>query len=167
MAVTVVSNPLVSPNVISVSYPAIIELTSTIYGTANVTQFRYVAEVTASGSAIGSKYTVPVAPSASNGYFDVSELFKLALKLSHIEYAASGDEITTITGPWRQLELPNVTFTVQIKEQYYLSGVFTTNAGSLLTLSPAVGGRIPQHIFGVTRIGINTTAFQISFHIQD
>jgi len=138
MAVTVTSNPPVSPNVISASYPAIIEMTSTVYGTANVTQFRYLAEVTASGSAIGSKYTVPVAPSASNGYFDVSELFKLALKLSHIEYAASGDEITTITGPWRQLELPNVTFTVQIKEQYYLSGVFTTNAGSLLTF---VAGR--------------------------
>jgi hypothetical protein len=47
MAVTVASNPPVSPNVISASYPAIIELTSTVYGTANITQFRYVAEISA------------------------------------------------------------------------------------------------------------------------
>ena len=137
MAVTVTSNPPVSPNVISVSYPAIIEMTSTVYGTANVTQFRYLAEVTAGGSAVGSKYTVPVAPSASNGYFDVSELFKLALKLSHLAYGKT-TEITKESWALAQAEAANITFTVQIKEQYYLSGVFTTNTGSLLTF---IGGR--------------------------
>jgi hypothetical protein len=137
MAVTVASNPPVSPNVISVSYPAIIELTSTIYGTANVTQFRYVAEVTAGGSAIGTKYTVPVDPTASNGFFDVSELFKLAIKLGHLAYGKT-TEITKESWALAQTEDSNVVFTVQIKEQYYLSGVFTTNTGSLLTF---VAGR--------------------------
>jgi len=132
MAVTVTSNPPVSPNVISVSYPAIIKMTSTVYGTANVTQFRYLAEVTASGSAVGTKYTVPVAPSGSIGYFDVSELFKLALKLGILAYGKT-TEITKEVLPRKQSEAPNITFTVQIKEQYYLSGVFTTNTGSLLT----------------------------------
>jgi len=137
MAVTVVSNPSVSPNVISVSYPAVIELTSTIYGTANVTQFRYVAEVTAGGSAVGTKYTVPIDGTASNGFFDVSELFKLAVKLSRLAYGKT-TEITKEAWPLAQLEDTNITFTVQIKEQYYLSGVFTTNTGSLLTF---IGGR--------------------------
>ena len=137
MAVTVIANPQVSPNVISVSYPAIIEMTSTIYGTANVTQFRYVAEVTAGGSAIGTKYTVPTDGTASNGTFDVKELFKLAIKLSHLAYGKT-TEITKELWALAQAEDSNVVFTVQIKEQYYLSGVFTTNSASLLTF---VAGR--------------------------
>lgn len=134
MAVTVIANPTVSPAVISASYPAIIEMTSNIYGTANVTQFRYLAEVTAGGSAIGSKYTVPIEGTASNGFFDVSELFKLALKLSRYQWATTTD-ITKLLAiaPSQQAEYPNITFTVQIKEQYYLSGVFTTNSAALLT----------------------------------
>jgi len=136
MAVTVITNPSISPNVISASYPAILEMTSNIYGTANVTQFRYVAEV-AYLSALGTKYTVPTDPTASNGTFDVSELFKIVLKLSRYQWATTTD-ITKITWPIQQAEYPNVTFTVQIKEQYYLSGVFTTNSAALLTF---VAGR--------------------------
>lgn len=138
MAVSVISNPPVSPNVISASYPSVIEMTSTIYGTANVTQFRYLAEVTAAGSAIGSKYTVPTDATASNGVFDVFQLFKLAIKLSRFQYGSTVNEITKALWPIPQAEAANVTFTVQIKEQYYLSGVFTTNTGPLLTF---VAGR--------------------------
>jgi hypothetical protein len=138
MAVTVTSNPPVSPNVISASYPAVITLTSTVYGTANITQFRYVAEISAAGSPVGTKYTVPDNPTTSLGRFDVSEIFKLALTLGILAYGKTS-EITRENLPRKQSDDPNVTFTVQIKEQYYNSGVFTTNTGSLLTFEVGRG----------------------------
>jgi len=137
MAVSIISNPVVYPEVISCSFPQVIEMTSTIYGTANVTQFRYKAEINTS-VAIATKYTVPTDPTASNGVFDLSEIFKLLLKLSHLEYGGS-DEITKITGPWNQAEATNVLFTVTIREQYYLSGVFTTNTAGSLTFQVGRG----------------------------
>lgn len=131
MAVSVIANPVVYPEVISCSYPQIIEMTSTVYGAVGVSQFRYVAEVTTSGL-VGKKYTVPTDPTASNGVFDMSEIFKLLLKLSHLQYGST-DEITKITGPWNQAEETNVLISVAIKEQYYVAGVYTVNSyGTLL-----------------------------------
>lgn len=140
MAVTVVSNPPVSPFVLSASYPAVLEMSSTIYGTAGITQFRYVAEVTALIN-LGTKYTVPSVASSSTGFFDVKELFKLVLLLSENQYppSASPGPLTQITAPIQQANPVHFTIQVVIKEQYYNSGVFTTNVGPTLTFVAARG----------------------------
>jgi len=130
MAVTVVSNPVLSPSLLSASYPAIIELSSDKYGTANITQFRYVAEVTAL-SVIGTKYTVPIDGVSSAGFFDVHELFKTILRLGHLKWGTISD-ITKMTTPGPQSEYVSRGFSVRVKEQYYDTGVFTENTGSLL-----------------------------------
>ena len=141
MAVSVVSNPPVSPFVLSASYPAVIEMSSTIYGTAGITQFRYVAEVTALID-LGTKTTVPSVASSSTGYFDVHELFKLLLLLRPEQWLGAsfdGDPLTQITTPLQQASYVQWTFQVVIKEQYYNSGVFTTNVGPTLTFEAARG----------------------------
>lgn len=141
MAVTVVSSPPVSPFVISTSYPAVIEMTSNIYGGAGITQFRYKAEVTAIVD-LGVKYTVPSVATLSTGYFDVHDLFKLLLFLRPEEYdggSFDGDPITQITAPLQQASFVQFSFQVVIKEQYFNSGVFTTNTGPTLTFVAARG----------------------------
>ena len=141
MAVSVVSNPPVSPFVLSASYPAIIELSSNVYGTAGITQFRYVAEVTAVVD-LGVKYTVPSEAFSSTGVFDVHELFKLMLLLDHGVWnggSLGGDPITQITAPIQQGAFVQFSFQVVIKEQYYNSGVFTTNTGPTLLFTAGRG----------------------------
>ena len=141
MAVTVVSSPPVSPFVLSASYPAVIEMTSNVYGGAGITQFRYVAEVTAIID-LGVKYTVPAVASISTGYFDVHELFKLLLFLRPEQYDAGtfdGDPLTQITTPIQQASFVHFSFQVVIKEQYYNAGVFTTNTGPTLVFKAGRG----------------------------
>lgn len=140
MAVSVVSSPPVQPFVLSASYPAIIEMSSNIYGTAGITQFRYVAEVTSLVD-LGTKYTVPSIAFSSTGYFDVHELFKLVLLLSENQHppAASPGPLTQITAPIQQANPVQFDFQVIIKEQYYNSGVFTTNTGPTLLFTGARG----------------------------
>lgn len=141
MAVSVVSSPPVSPFVLSASYPAIIELSSTSYGAANVTQFRYVAEVTALLD-LGVKYTIPASAYVSDGFFDVHELFKLLLGIGANQWngGATGTvPITQLATALQQDRYVNWSFQVVIKEQYYLSGVFTTNTGPTLQFSAGRG----------------------------
>ena len=80
MAVTVVSSPPVSPAVISASHPVTIEVSSNMYGAANVTQFRFVAETVALLN-LGKKFTV-VSQLPNRGFFDMSDTFKTLLYLN-------------------------------------------------------------------------------------
>lgn len=141
MAVSVVSSPPVSPFVLSPSYPTVIEVASTVYGGAGITQFRYVAEVTGLID-LGIKYTVPSDPFTDNGFFDVADLFKLLLILGENQWnggSAGTDPITQISAPLQQENYVQWTFQVVIKEQYYNSGVFTTNTGPTLTFTASRG----------------------------
>lgn len=141
MAVSVVSSPPVSPFVLSASYPAIIEMSSTVWGGSGITQFRYVAEV--SGLiALGTKYTVPSVAYSSTGYFDIKELAKLLLDLSAYQWngGATGTvPITQLTSSLQQANYVQWSFQVVIKEQYYNAGVFTSNTGPTLTFVGARG----------------------------
>ena len=141
MAVTVVSSPPVSPFVLSASYPAIIEMSSTVYGNPGITQFRYVAEVTAIID-LGVKRTVPSVATLTTGFFDVRELFKLLLLISPTEWGGTSLEteaITQITAPIQQASFVQFSFQVVIKEQYFNAGVFTTNTGPTLVFMAGRG----------------------------
>ena len=81
MAVTLVSSPPTTPSLWSCSYDGIIKLTSDKYGTANVTQFRYVITVTGL-AAVATKYTVPDGSSGSTAYINIKDLFQTLFQLS-------------------------------------------------------------------------------------
>ena len=138
MAVTIVSNPPQTPTIISASRPAIIKLTSDKYGTAGVTQFRYLATIVAGAVDLGTKYTV-VSESPNIGYIDCANTFREMIALSEDVYNAPGSplpKITTIHGDNAQT---TDLIQVQVFEQYYLSGVFTQNAGLVMNFIVARG----------------------------
>ncbi len=132
MAVTVLSSPPQYPpttNKISASYPCIVEVSSSVYGGAGITQHRFVADVTGLLN-FGTKYTV-VSSTPSDGRFDFRDQFKSFLKLNQREWNNTGD-ITQITSVIQTANFHFWTISVQLKEQYYNSGVFTEVTGPLL-----------------------------------
>jgi hypothetical protein len=102
-----------------------------------VTQFRYVAVFTAL-TALATKYTVPSVAGSSTGYIDFSELAKTIILLGRYQWGTTTD-LTKMTVPKPQSEYVTRGFSVQVKEQYYLSGVFTENTGSTLAFVIARG----------------------------
>lgn len=137
MAVTIVSHPPYSPTLISASHPAVFKLSSNIYGTANVTQFRFLAEIVGGLIPLGTKYTV-VSEDPNIGYIDIANTMREILLLSE-ESTTAGEELTKLTVPKRQKNLVRYNYFITIKEQYYLSGVFTENALSSVTIAASRG----------------------------
>jgi hypothetical protein len=139
MAVTVISQPLLTPNVISASYPAVFKLSSNIYGTANVTQFRFLAEIVSGADDLGTKFTV-VSEDPNIGYIDVANTLRELLHLEPWQEGGAVDDwLTEITSYKRQGDLVRRLFTITIKEQYFLSGVFTENALAPVVIQAARG----------------------------
>lgn len=132
MAVTVVSSPPQYPprsNTISCSHPVIVVVSSSVYGGPGITQHRFVAEVTGLLN-FGTKYTVVYA-FPSEGRFDFRDQFKTFLRLNHRDWNNTVD-ITQITSAIQQGNYLFWLFNVQLKEQYYNSGVFTEVTGPAL-----------------------------------
>lgn len=125
MAVSVLAVPPTSPTIISASYSAVYKLSSNVYGTAGVTQFRFLAEIVAGPIDLGSKYTV-VSESPNVGYIDMANTFRELIALSAFQYQ-SVLTLPSITIPEGD-DAPTIdTVSVLIKEQYFLNGVFTEN----------------------------------------
>jgi hypothetical protein len=136
MAVTIISKPSTTL-IISASYPMIFKMSSTVYGTAGVTQFRYRAKISGLGSIV-NKYAV-VEESPSYGYIDVSDVIKAALNLSE-NAEGTGGPLPAITTLSAQDDYTKLNFVITIYEQYYLNGVFTENQASGTTTLQTMRG---------------------------
>jgi len=130
MAVTVISAPPVSPALTTVDDAFLITVSSSVYGTAGITQHRFRADVAAILN-LGTRYTVVNSSVAPQGTFDFCDLFKTLIFLSPYQWSTLLP-ITQTSGAIQLNDFPYWIFQVSLSEEYYNSGVFTQVAGPVL-----------------------------------
>jgi hypothetical protein len=111
----------------SMSYPFVIIVTASAYGTANVTQHRVRARILYGTTQIVDKYSIVYDETNKLVKFDLSEIWRNQLPIVQT-LSASPWEITKITGLATLEEPSQKDLIVEFTEQYYLSGVFTSSA---------------------------------------
>ncbi len=137
MAVTIVSEPPVNPAFTALNDEFLITVTSSVYGTAGVTQHRFRADTIALVN-LGTRYTVAYQESPDRAVFDMIDVFKTLLWLGTQDWGNNVDipQITTV----RQLETYTYwAFQVSFSEEYYFNGVFTQVAGPVSIYKSARG----------------------------
>jgi hypothetical protein len=138
MAVSYISFPAVSPDRVSFSYPGVIVVDSTVYGTVNVTQHRFRLEILDGATVITNLYTVVDDEATGYGRFDISDIVKAIINISN-QSETGGDDITKIASiDFLDYDMPD-TINVNLYEQYYLSGVWTQNSGGSKTFEALRG----------------------------
>jgi hypothetical protein len=141
MAVSIVSDPPISPTWTSVGDSFPVEVSSSVFGTPGVTQHRFRADVTALVN-LGTRYTVVDNSAFPYGNFDFVDLFKTLLQSSEQEWGGAQD-ITQITVPTMAYAFELWGFQVVYSEEYYLNGVFTQGSGPTRTYISGRGYRDP------------------------
>jgi hypothetical protein len=111
----------------SMSYPFVIIVTASAYGTANVTQHRVRARILYGTTQIVDKYSIVYDETNKLVKFDLSEIWRNQLPIVQTDVTAGAD-ITKITGLQALEEPSQKHLIVEFTEQYYLSGVFTSSA---------------------------------------
>jgi hypothetical protein len=129
MAITVTTYPSVSPTIISASLPMLYTLRTDKFKAANVTNHRFKVTVSVGALYTVTKYAaVEYYDGATYGYayIDISDIVKQALTLSILSHASAGS-LFAITAPIAQKEDEQISIQFAAAEEYYLSGVFTSN----------------------------------------
>jgi hypothetical protein len=155
MAISIISYPLTDPVKITFSYPAIVVLQGSSYGAANVTQHRFRITISVDSVEVSELTTVVDDVTNKRGRFDLMEPVKSLIEQSI--YAEDGSTpLTQITGVTGRPANPGAFKEIEVAffEEYYLSGVWTSNAAAPFTYNAFRGWTdlisVPTYIWKYT-----------------
>lgn len=127
MALTIIQIPI-QTGTVSVSYPFIVKVQTTEYGTAGVSHFRFVAKIEIGGEVVMTKKTVVDDVTAKTGKFDFSDTLKIFVELSRWARGEIGTKaITQITDKSQTASFDPVDVSIYFSQEYFNGSTFVSS----------------------------------------